>query len=329
MPDPEVVRFLQQRKQALLLKEQAVMRDMARQWLKVEKALEDEMVALAADLASSNLVSEQMILQHERYTRLLYQARAQVAKFNDTAEATITKVQADLSKQGIQDALRSLRIIYNEAGIAAPAFDVLPVRSLEIMFGYAADGSPLRNLLSRAYPDAVNGLTDALVKGLAFGNNPIDVAEKMAQEFGIGLNKALTVARTETLRSYRMANMEQYRESGVVNGYKRLASKDGRTCPGCLFRDGELIESLDGEFDEHPNGRCTAVPVVIGIPAAKWESGLQWFAKQPEDTQKEILGAGRFDAWKNGADLKDMSKLVNDPTWGGSYVPTPVGELGQ
>jgi len=327
MPDPEVVRFLRQQKQALLMKEQSQMRAMAKRWLQVEQALQSEMEALAAELSKSNMVTEAMVLKHDRYVKLLYQARAETAKFNDFAETSITKVQAELSKQGIQDAVKALKIIHNEAGVVIPGFDVLPVRSLEIMFGYAANGSPLRNLLSRAYPEAVSGLTDALVKGLALGKHPTDVGRKMAEEFGVGLDKALTVARTETLRSYRMGNFEQYRESGLVSGYKRLAAHDSRVCPGCLFRDGELIDSLDGEFDEHPNGRCTAVPVVIGIPAAKWESGVKWFAGQPEATQREILGSQRFDAWKSGVDLKDMSKFVNDPTWGGSYVPTPVGEL--
>lgn len=328
MPDSEVVVFLRKRKEALLANEQVQMRSLAKSWLKVERALQSEMEALAAQLAGS-AVNEAMIQRHERFVKLMYQARAQVAKFNDGADQAITKTQADLSKKGIQDALNALKITYKEAGVVMPSFNALPVRSLEIMFGYAADGSPLRNLLARSYPDAVNGLMDALVKGLAVGKHPTDIGRNMAEGFGVGLNRALTVARTETLRSYRMGSFEQYRDSGVVSGYKRLASHDSRTCPGCLFRDGELIESLDGDFEEHPNGRCTAVPVVIGIPAPKWTNGLKWFAGQSETTQREILGAGRFDAWKKGADLKDMSTFVNDPTWGGSYVPTSVGELKQ
>jgi SPP1 gp7 family putative phage head morphogenesis protein len=329
MPDSEVVRFLRQQKQALLLNEQSQMRLLAKGWLKVEQALRSEMEALAAELTKSNVVNQAMIQQHERFVRLMFQARAEVAKFNDFADGTITKMQADLSKKGIRDALNALKIIYKEAGVVMPSFDVLPVRALEIMFGYAADGSPLRNLLARSYPDAVSGLLDALVKGLTLGNHPTDIGKKMAEEFGIGLNRALTTARTETLRSYRMGNFEQYRNSGVVSGYKRLASHDSRVCPGCLFRDGDLIDNLDGEFDEHPSGRCTAVPVVIGIPAPKWTSGAKWFEGQPEATQREILGPQRYEAWKSGASLTDMSKFVNDPTWGGSFVPTPVSELNQ
>lgn len=325
--DPEVVRFLRLRKQALLMKEQGLMRSLTKDWLKVEQALRSEMEALASELASLNVVTEATIQRHERFVKLLYQARAEVGKFNETADGAITKMQAQMSKTGIEDALKALKISYQDAGMVAPSFDQLPVKALEIMFGYASDGSSLQGLLARAYPDAVNGMMDALVTGLAFGNHPTDVGRKMAEEFGIGLNRALTIARTETLRAYRMGSFEQYRESGVVSGYKRLASHDSRTCIGCLMADGMMIESLDGEFDEHPNGRCTAVPVVIGIPAMEWSNGEQWFIRQAEATQREMLGPQRFEAWKTGTDLKDMSKFVNDPTWGGSYVPTPVGEL--
>jgi len=93
--------------------------------------------------------------------------------------------------------------------------------------------------------------------------------------------------------------------------------------------DGEIILSLDGDFDEHPNGRCTAVPIVRGVPEPQWENGATWFANQSEDTQREILGAGRFEAYKNGVSLSDMSTHVSDPTWGGAFVPTAVGNLGQ
>ena len=327
MPDPEVVRFLRARKEALLAKEQTLMRQLAQSWLKVEQALKSEMEALASELSKSSVVTEAMIQKHERFVQLLYQARAEVGKFNEFADGRITKMQAQMSKAGIEDALKALQISYADAGMVAPGFNQLPVRALEMMFGYAGDGSSLRGLLARGYPEAVNGMMDALVRGLAFGTHPTDVGKQMAEAFGVGLNKALTIARTETLRAYRMGSFEQYRDSGVVSGYKRLASHNSRTCIGCLMADGMMIESLDGEFDEHPNGRCTAVPVVIGVPAVTWRNGMQWFVAQPEATQREMLGAQRFEAWKSGVDLSEMSKLVQDPTWGGSYVPTPVSEL--
>lgn len=322
--DPQVVVFLRARKAALLRREEALMRTLTQDWLKVERALEAEMTRTALEISKQSVVTEALVLKNKRFTELLYQARAEVGKFNADAEENITLAQKTLTKEGIDDALKALQISYADAGQVAPRFNVLPVRAVEQMFGYAADGSALRTLLTKSYPEAVNGMLEALVKGLALGTHPTDVGRAMAERFGIGLNRALTLARTETLRAYRMGSFEQYRESGVVNGYKRLAAHDSRVCAGCLFRDGELIESLDGEFDEHPNGRCTAVPMVMGLPAVTWKDGSQWFVEQPEDVQRTILGPGLYAAWQNGAALQDMSVHVHDPRWGGSYVPAAV-----
>jgi SPP1 gp7 family putative phage head morphogenesis protein len=327
MPDSDVAVYLRLRKKALLKKEQALMREMAREWLKVERALLSEMEALALALMNESMVTQALVLKHERFIRLAYQARAEAAKYNAQVEALITKWQETMSKEGVDDALRALTISFLEAGEVVPVFNRLNTRALEMMFGYASDGSSLAGLLAKNYPEAVSGLLDALVTGLAKGMNPTKVAREMADRFGMGLSRALVVARTETLRAYRMGSFEQYRESGVVMGYKRLAAHDTEVCPGCLFRDGEMIESLDGEFDEHPNGRCTAVPVVMGIKEPTWQSGVSWFKSQPEADQRSILGEARFEAWKDGASLEDMSKFVSNPTWGGSYVPTPVKEL--
>jgi len=140
----------------------------------------------------------------------------------------------------------------------------------------------------------------------------------------MGLQQAMNTARTETLRAYREASLMQYRNSGVVSGYRRMSARDDRVCPGCLFTDGMLVEDLFS-FYEHNQGRCTAVPVVIGAEgASEFENGTEWFLRQDEETQRSILGAGRYEAWQEGARLEDMATLEMDPTWGGAYVPTPV-----
>jgi hypothetical protein len=65
----------------------------------------------------------------------------------------------------------------------------------------------------------------------------------------------------------------------------------------------------------------------MGVSEPAWQSGVSWFRSQSEADQRSILGESRFQAWKDGASLEDMSKFVSNPTWGGSFVPTPVSEL--
>jgi hypothetical protein len=137
----------------------------------------------------------------------------------------------------------------------------------------------------------------------------------------------MTIARSEQLRVYRMAGLEQYQRSGVVRGQKRLATHDGRVCAACIADEGTLYE-LDAVIADHPSGRCTGVPVVQGMPEVSWTGGEAWFRGQPEGIQREILGDGRWEAWSKGQfQFGQLVTHTEDRTWGGGIVPTALDKL--
>ena len=122
--------------------------------------------------------------------------------------------------------------------------------------------------------------------------------------------------------------MQSYRSSNVVVGYRRLASHDDRTCSACLMADGRVYP-LGESFDQHPNCRCVALPIIRNVAPIEYQTGQEWFREQPEATQRTILGKGRYEAWRDGrATLDDMVRRIDDPTWGGSLVPARVRDLG-
>lgn len=137
----------------------------------------------------------------------------------------------------------------------------------------------------------------------------------------------LNIARTEQLRVYRQTARQSYQASGVVDGYYRLAAHDSRTCPACLMDDGHFYE-LSEEMPEHPSGRCTQVPKVSGVKPPQWQQGPDWFVEQPPETQKSILGKGRYEAWQAGAfDLDQLIRVKANSAWGDSLQPKPLKEL--
>lgn len=130
---------------------------------------------------------------------------------------------------------------------------------------------------------------------------------------------AIRTARTEPLRAYREASLGQYRQSGVVAGYLRLAAKSDRTCPACLFMDGEWFP-LSVPFAEHVQGRCTPVPALDPNQAASWRTGQVWFAELDVQRQRAILGKKLHDLWRKGEiGLADVPRLHEDATWGNSW----------
>lgn len=72
---------------------------------------------------------------------------------------------------------------------------------------------------------------------------------------------------------------------------------------------------------------CRPIPARQGT-AYPGTQGLDWFLKQPEDRQRMMLGAGRFEAWKaNKFDLADIAKLHTDPVWGNSWQERSLKDL--
>jgi SPP1 gp7 family putative phage head morphogenesis protein len=326
MPDPEVIRVMRAFKRDLLAGERAQVQEMAQRWLGVERRLSAQIDALAYEMdaikQSGGTVSREMLMTNVRYRELLGQLTDELEGYTDYAERTIADRQRQLARLGIRQAEQAIATQGFRAG-----FNRLPIEAVQNLVGLSGNGAPLRNLLVASWPASAQRLTHELVNGVALGYNPRKTARLMAQGMASSQQRMEVIARTEQLRAYRFANLESYRASGVVTGYKRLATLDRRTCAACLMDDGALYE-LNEEMPEHPQGRCTFVPVVEGIKAPTWRTGPEWFVEQSPQTQRDILGKGRYYAWQNGDyELDELVTVKPNATWGDSLQVTPLREL--
>jgi len=335
MPDkpyPLVARVMLGFKADLLAAEADQIEEMARRWTQLEAALQGSIDALALEIDALRLKGEAIpvskLIRMQRYQSLLEQSAEQLNLYADFAGIRIGDGQREMINLGIQHAGAAIKAYYENHNKIPAAFDVLPVSAIQNMVGLAGDGSPLRKLLQDSWPSAVDGLTTQLINAIALGKNPNDTARAMRNGFGVGFNRSINIARTEQLRVYRTAAVEQYKESKLVKGYKRLSARDTRVCPACLLADDGTIYDLDVVFEEHPQGRCSPVPVVVGLPVVTWQSGQSWFLAQTPDAQKSLLGPGRFDAWQNGGfELADLVKREDNDTWGTSLRTASLKEL--
>lgn len=330
MPDSNVIQVMDDFKVVLLNREAAQMDAMANRWLVLEQRLESSIELLARQMQERQQmgqpVSQGALLRLERYQELLAQINQEWAAYTTYALDTITMGQGQFGNLGVSHALGSLDAAAPGLGVG---FDRLPVEAVENMVGLLGNGTPLHTLLlnEAVQAAAVDAMSNALLEGTAFGRNPRKTARLMADGLAGGLNQALTIARTEQLRVYRQAALQQYRASGVVEGYQRLATRDSRTCPACLALDGQTYP-LGMEMPEHPNGRCTMVPLVVGFPPPTWQRGPEWLQSQSATVQQEILGKGRYEAWQRGDfALSDLATVQRSAEWGNSLQSTPLKDL--
>jgi SPP1 gp7 family putative phage head morphogenesis protein len=325
--ESSVVRAIRGFKAQLRANEGVQIEHMARQYLDVEKALESNIAALVEQLARLRADGIEpnwsQLYRLERWQALQLQLMEELARFNGWAADLIKSEQLSMITKGIDNAAAALEM--SKPGLSQ-FVHAMPHDALRGMVGTARDGSPLGDLLASSYPAIRDVMTRELIRSVALGRNPRVTAQLVRKATGMGLDRALTIARTEQLRVYREATRESYVSAGVTQ-YQRIAALDERTCIGCLLADGEIL-STESQFDEHCNGRCDLIPIVVGVENPMTESGSDWFSRQDEATQLGILGPGRFDAYKSGsASLSDMATKTHDSVWGSAWVPTNVSAL--
>jgi hypothetical protein len=330
--EPLVIQVMRAYKDALLALEQAQVGRMTRAWMFLDKNLSADIRILAEEIgrarASGGELTFTQTYSQARYQTLLAQIRIEMQRYEQAATGIIRDGQGDMAQMGVRHAQGAISASYQTFGVRG-TFVRLPVRAVEHMVGNTGDGGPLFGVLQQRAlaPTAIEGLTDALTEATARGWNPRKAARVMQNGLTGGLQKALVIARTEQLRVYRMASDQAYRESGVVSGKRRLATRDTRTCLACLALDGEYIP-IEAEMYDHVCGRCTAIPVVAGLPETKWQRGPEWFASLQADTQREMMGAKRYQAWHEGAfAFEDLATVTDDPVWGRAPQVTPLSVL--
>lgn len=342
MPDPLVVVAMREFKAGLLAREDAQMFEMAQQWLQIEQHLNAEIELLAQEFAQreqdSKTISAAALYKMDRYKRLRAQARDENEQYAAWADGSLTQYQDTSVDLGLDQSAQAIQLSYSSgsgdfmgAFAVGAYFDRLPKEAVENIVGIAGNGRPLgellRNRMVTQDQDVWQRLVDNLVRGTALGRNPRVVAQQMKDDLAGGLNKALVIARTEGLRPYREASRAQYENSGVVVGQKRLCAHDGRVCGACLADEGTLY-SLDEVISDHPQGRCTSVPVVRGMPETTWLAGETWFRQQREETQVSILGRQKWEAYQEQRfKFADLVTRTSDRVWGAGLNPTPLYKL--
>ncbi len=311
-------------REQLLRQEDAALREMSRAWVRMENKLQRSFEELAREIeemrANGEAVPRQKIYNLRRYQQMMAEIARELPEYDQEAVRIITDHQIESFTLGLEAAQATII----DTRPSSPMWNRVGKDAAEITAGFAGNGAPLGQLLQRDYGDLGTKVTDALVEGVALGKGAHATARAMRDILGKSeYTRSVRIARTEINRAYRIANADQYAKSGVVTKVLRLCAKQSNTCLACLMMDGDEVPN--GVVDDHPNGRCTTVAVTIGGIVPDWEHGDSWFYRQDEETQRAIMGGGRYEMWKNdGISPRDMVQMVPNPVWGGS--PTVLSE---
>lgn len=321
--------------------EQALTYAHARTLETLQPALNKLYQEIAAKRKAGEDVPLSWLYEQRRLETIKLLITQQVNNYGALARMTVQQLQHQGVTLGNQSAQALLQATV-PAGVNFSFGLPLPA-AIANMVGATQAGSPLADLFNGFGAEAADKAGKALITGVTLGYNPRQIAPLVQQALDISRYRALTIARTEMLRTYRDATIENYKaNSDVVDKWVWLCAMDARSCSACIAMNG-TEHDLDEDLDSHPNCRCAKVPKTkswddilgplgidtSGIPdtSINIQSGSDWLDNQDEATQRQVLGA-KYDAWSNGDfTLEDIVGYSDDPTWGRSIYEKPLKQL--
>jgi SPP1 gp7 family putative phage head morphogenesis protein len=106
-----------------------------------------------------------------------------------------------------------------------------------------------------------------LLKIINGGGGDLSLTDKLGR-FIDAKTRAMMLARTETIRSFHIATVNEYRNWGVI-GVNVMAefrtAGDDRVCEKCSSLEGQVftLEEIEPLIPQHPLCRCISLPVII------------------------------------------------------------------
>lgn len=296
-------------------------------YARILRTLQGNIDALLMEIAEMESPSAGRIYRLERYQRLLGQVTDEITRFQQYLR-TETVSAAEISFNASDEQAKALIAeLLSQAGIQAQLGN-LPDDAFEALVGFLQEGSPLYQRIDMLAGTVADYVRETLLESVALGRNPRATARLIQEAFGRGLTDALRMARTAQLWASRVATQANYQNnSDILDGWVWYAQLDPSTCQSCIVQHG-TIHPLTELLNDHHNGRCAMLPYIEAFGNPLDETGIEWFEKQNEAKQKQILGQGKFEAWKAGQfSLEQLSREHVDDVYGAMRVVTPLKEL--
>lgn len=278
------------------------------------------------------------------YKDMMATIQREMQRYGAVVDDVVGAAQEKAVNSGAAAARQMILELFPEAarGSIVGVLQRMPREAVIALVGALREDSPLASItLARWGDKAAKQIGEQLVKGMVTGigsrKTAREILKALDPALGMPLSKALTIARTETNRAFRSATRETYRRNPhVVKGWIWYANIDGEPepCLACLAMHGTKHD-MDETLDDHPNGRCTMLAITpsfeeLGIegvdePDRTVETGEEWFNRQPEERQREMMGEQRYELWKQGnLDFEDMATTHHSDEWGDSIGVRPI-----
>lgn len=322
-----IARFKRELAQANAATSRTLIDSYTRSWVEIRRSLDLLTSQIDTARAAGQQVNATWLYQADRLRGFESQIGQQIGRFATGAAQTTVTAQGHAAGAAVVHTETYLdKILPDRVAGVGTSFNVPATAAVEQVVGALEPGSPLVRLFAELGPDAVRGARSVLTTAVTAGWGPRQTAQVLRENLGGNLTRALTVARTETIRAYRGATTETLAANRrVVDGWVWHADLGDRTCPVCWAMHGthhKVGEPLDG----HPNCRCVMIPETksfkdLGVdvvePDLGIDPGIGQFRDASPAVQFKVLGPSKFAAYRAGQlDLRDLVERTSSRAWG-------------
>lgn len=325
MPSP-VLDAMQKYRAALDRANTKEMRDLIGDYGRMYRRLNTQLDALLLEIGDKPLTTGQLA-RMQRYKALMSDTQRELEEYQALLSRQTRQAINDGIIYGRVDAAKLLSVSVTGTDAIYARFNMLHPEAIKTLAGMLADDSPLYARIRKLAPSAYEAVRQAMIEGIGLGRNPRVIARAVQSAFGEGLTQALRTIRTAQIWAYREANRATFvANPEIVTGWVWVASLDDTCCMSCVSQHG-TEHPVDEVLDDHYNGRCAAAPLTIfGNPVE--QSGIDWFGAQNAERQREMMGVGKYDAWKEGKfDLTQMTQERLDEIYGAMKSEATLKEL--
>lgn len=286
-------------------------------------------------------IPRSVVARNRRLQAALRQARATLNELTTTTDGIITNDLADAVLDAVQGHQQLLRTQLPPA-TAGVSFD-LDAPAPEALSAIVARTTEQIHAASRPLAGwVVQAMRKELVRGIAVGDNPREVARKLMRategHFNGGLARATRIARTEMLDAHRNGSLAGAKANkDLLVGWKWQCTLDRRTCPSCLAKHGTLYPVDDFGPEDHQNGRCARIDITktwrelgfdIDEPADQFPDARAWYDGLTDESKLELMGPTRKQLLDDGlVKWEDLATVRKTDAWRDSYGPTSVKDL--
>lgn len=317
----------------------AATRDLVKAWSGAWHEIADEWASAVDELVQlgdGDWPTQTQVLRAKRAQKAMQAAREAL---DDLAKTSGVRILRDVSQLAEDTDLWEQRLALSQLPKHGVTVDWSRLDSRALDAIVKRTTQQVESLLRPLPAEQAAVMRQALIRGIAVGDNPRQAAALMLQRVGGAFDggrfRAENIARTEMLDSARAAaKAARLANSDVLRGWMWMATKSARSCPACLAMDGQVFDLDTPGPEGHPSCRCTAAPLTksmrdlgfdVDEPVDIYQAGRDWFDEQPEKVQAAIMGPERLRRLRDGSlSWDDIPLKKSNPGWRDSIGIRPL-----